>query len=416
MSEAGYIRKRKFQAAFSSLCFYICRVFPIKPNLISVCSFEGKGGFGCNPKYIVQEIHDRNPEIKFVWFVNDMTKCFPDYIRKVPNTLWSRAYWLSRSKVWIDNYRKPYGTIKRKEQCYINTWHATVGFKSIGKWRGDSFSEIAYLVSDNDSRMIDKVLIDSEWCREMYPKGLIYGGEFLWAGAPRDDVLYGNREKIKRNFRIIRNLPDDAKIIMYAPTFREKKKGGKRSVFSREGSLDGDKLLKSLSIRFGGNWYLCIRAHPQLINQGTKLIREIDEDRVIDVSHEDDMNELLAAMDAFITDYSSAAMEAGFCRMPVFIYADDIKEYVEDRGSLLWNLSEDTDLDVKNNRDITPGIDAILPYPIAKDNEELAKKIIEFDEKSYNLKSNMFERNIKLLFDGKASSRTADYIEQYILR
>ncbi len=48
-------------------------------------------------------------------FVNDMQKEFPDYIKKVPNTLWSRAYWLSTSKIWIDNYRKPYGTIKKKE-------------------------------------------------------------------------------------------------------------------------------------------------------------------------------------------------------------------------------------------------------------------------------------------------------------
>ena len=121
-AEARYIAKRKIKAMLNSICFYFCRIFPIKNNLISVCTFEGKGGYGCNPKYIVQELHRRNPDYEFVWFVNDMTKEFPDYIKKVPNTLWSRAYWLSRSKLWIDNYRKPYGTVKRAGQYYINVY------------------------------------------------------------------------------------------------------------------------------------------------------------------------------------------------------------------------------------------------------------------------------------------------------
>lgn len=102
-AEKMYILRRQVQAKFQSLCFLACRIFPVDDNLISVCSFEGRGGFGCNPKYIVEELHSRNPEYKFVWFVNDVSKEFPDYIQKVENTLWNRAYWLTRSKVWIDN-------------------------------------------------------------------------------------------------------------------------------------------------------------------------------------------------------------------------------------------------------------------------------------------------------------------------
>ena len=39
-----------------------------------------------------------------------------------------------------------------------------------------------------------------------------------------------------------------------------------------------------------------------------------------------DRYEILAAMDAYITDYSSACFEAGFAHIPVFIYADDIEK------------------------------------------------------------------------------------------
>ena len=230
MKERSYIFYRKVKASLNKLCFYLCSIFPIKNKLISVCTFEGKGGFGCNPKYIVEELHRRNPNYEFVWFVNDMSKEFPNYIKKVPNTLWSRAYWLSRSKVWIDNYRKPYGTRKRKGQIYINTWHATIGFKSIGLWRGDAFSKMAYLVSQNDSKMIDRVVIDSEWCAEMYPNGMVYDGDFLWAGAPRCDALYGDRKKYKDAFCKKHGISRDSKIVMFAPTFREGSKNGKRTL------------------------------------------------------------------------------------------------------------------------------------------------------------------------------------------
>ena len=86
-----YIVWRKLKAAGNKLCFVACRIFPIRNNRISICTFEGKGGFGCNPKYIAEELHQRNPNYEFIWFVNDLSKEFPPYIKKVPNTLWSSS-------------------------------------------------------------------------------------------------------------------------------------------------------------------------------------------------------------------------------------------------------------------------------------------------------------------------------------
>lgn len=157
--ETNYIRRRKIKAFRESLLYYIFRIFPIKKNRITVTTYEGKGGFCCNPKYIVKELHKRDTELEFIWLVNDPeSKEFPDYIRKEKNDIWHRAYYLTTSKVWIDNYRKPLGTKKRKGQFYVNTWHGNLGFKRIGLWRGKAFSKIAYLVSKNDSDMIDVYL------------------------------------------------------------------------------------------------------------------------------------------------------------------------------------------------------------------------------------------------------------------
>ena len=412
IKEIKYIKKRRRKALCESLCFYICRLFPIQKNLISVCTFEGKGGFGCNAKPLVEELHRRNPEYKFVWFVNDMGKQFPDYIQKVPNTLWSRAYWLTRSKVWIDNYRKSYGTRKRKGQYYLNVNHYTVAIKCTGLLRGKGFSEMAYLVSKNDSDMIDGLVIDSDWCEQCFDKALVYDGNFLKTGAPRCDVLYGDRSEYQKHFRERHNLPSDAKVVMFAPTFREGAKDGKRSVYSEIWTLDFKRLLDNLEKKFGGTWYVCVRVHPQLAPTFREYKNPDVQDRIIDESQADDMYELLAGMDAYITDYSSACFEAGFTGMPVFIYADDIEKYAIDRGSLMWNLSSDSLDHVTNNKEITPKLDLVFPFSVSTDNEELEKVIDSFDKSDYRRNLEQFNKNIGLVFDGKASGRLAEVLDK----
>lgn len=414
LKKNSYIIYRKLKALCTRIVFLLCRVFPVKKNRVSICVFEGKGGFGCNPKYIVEELHKRNAEYEFIWFVNDMSKEFPDYIKKVPNDFKNRVYWLSTSKIWIDNYRKPYGVTKRKGQYYINTWHATVAFKSIGLWRKEAFSQIAYMVSKNDSDMIDDVVIDSEWCAEVYPKGLVYNGDFLWACSPRCDILYGNRTESKKRFRANYGLEEDSKVVMFAPTFREGSINGKRTVYSDVWTIDFERLLLNLEKRFGGKWYLCIRVHPQLAEKMEAFEKPELGKRIIDVSQKPDMHELLAGMDAFITDYSSAAMDASYAHIPVFIYADDIEKYVKDRGSILWDFSRDSYAPIKNNKEMTPDIDTVLPYSLAQNNEELEKNILEFNEDEYRSAMVKFEKDIKLIFDGNGSKTVADRIESFI--
>jgi CDP-glycerol glycerophosphotransferase len=409
-AEQKYINMRKRKAFGNRLCFYVCRIFPIKKNLISVCTFEGKGGFGCNPKYVVEELHRKNPNLQFVWLVNDMEKIFPEYIKKVPNTLWSRAYWLSTSKIWIDNYRKPYGTCKRRGQYYLNVNHFTVAFKSTGLWRGKGFSTMAYMVNKNDSDMIDDLVIDSTWCEDSFKKGMVYDGSYLRTGAPRCDVLYGDRTQYHKKFCERHQIPNDSRILMFAPTFREGAKDGKRSVFSEIWTIDFARLMKNLERKFGGNWYICVRVHPQLAPSFQEYRNDEVQERLIDESQADDMYEILAAMDAYITDYSSAAFEAGFAKIPVFLYADDITQYANDRGSLMWNLTTDSLDHVTNNKLMTPDIQAVLPFSIATNNDELEKNIQTFDWNIYDKAMDAFTDEIELVFDGRASERVADVL------
>lgn len=395
-SEKAYIRKRKRKAAVLSMVYHLLWIFPVRRNKIVFTAFEGDGGYCCNPRYIAEALLKRQEAYEMVWLVNNMSRQFPDGIRKVRNTFWRRVYHLATAKVWVDNSRKAYGTAKRKNQMYIQTWHAALEFKAVGKFRGDRFPKIAYLVSEYDSKLADYVLSNSEWCTRLYPEMLLYDGEIWKTGSPRCDVLVSGREQKYKEIRERYHIPGDAKIVMFAPTFRGGSQRGKRQVYVEEPTLDFASLTEALRKRFGGEWYVMLRLHPQLAAQleGIPLRNRVEH--MVDVSQADDMNEVLAAADVFITDYSSSAFDAINMYLPVFLYADDLKEYVEERGELMWDMHK-------------------LPFPVAESNERLQGDILGFSEEAYRKGIGDFLEEHGVLEDGHASERVAERIWEAVM-
>ncbi len=363
--EEKYIEERRKKANRLSRKFKTCGLLPIKNNKIVFSAFEGDGGFGCNPKYIAEELHRRDGSLQMVWLTHEPNRWeFPDYIKVVKDTDWNTAYHLSTAKVWVDNYRKPWGTVKRPGQYYFQTWHASIGFKAVGLYRGDKFPKIARIVSQADSDLIDYMIINSDYCEKVYPKKLLYSGKMLKFGSPRCDCLFKRRKEYYTGIRKRFALKEDTKILMYAPTFRGGNQKGKKQVVAEAPSIDFDMLEKTLKEKFSGEWIFFLRLHPQLSAQLKKMPLLKSNEKFIDVSQEPDMSELLAASDVLITDYSSCAFDAAFGQIPVFLYADDIQEYVENRGQFMWKREE-------------------LPFSIAETNEELSDHILGYDQNKY---------------------------------
>ncbi len=395
--EQRHIHKRIWKSRIQSILFYLCRGFPIHRKKIVFCCIEGTTGYTCNPKYIAEELIRREEGFQLVWLVNDMGKKFPKEVKAVHNTLLNRAYHLSTAHFWIDNSRKQLEVRKRRGQIYIQTWHAKLGFKPTCLDRGASFSRIAYLVSKHDSDMIDYVLSNSRWYDETLSTGMLYNGKTLRTGSPRCDILVKNRMDRKKAVRKKYGIPEDAKILMYAPTFRGGSQEVNRTIEAGCFSLDYDCLIHALENRFGGCWYIFLRLHPQLVARNLdRNIREIVsvEGRIVDISRVDDMYELLAGCNAFMTDYSSAAFDAAVMRVPVFLYAEDSREYQKERGRLLWKLEE-------------------LPFPFAVSNDELERSIINFDEKAYLRGLEQLFADVEMVEDGLAAKRVADVLEGF---
>lgn len=393
-AEQRYISRRKCKAFLYSLVYYACRIFSVKRNKIVMWTFEGNGGYGCSPRYIAEELRRRGDAFEIVWLVDHEDTSFPPNIRTVKSTLWSRAYHLSTAGYWISNTRTFFGTKKRRETTYLQTWHGTVSLKPIGKFRGEKFSKIAYLVSAADSKLIDYALSGSRWCTEMWPDGLVYDGKILETGTPRCDVFYTNMREKRRQLREAYGLPRDANILIYAPTFRGGSQSTVRRVRAKAAPLDFGRLTAVLEQRFGGTWYIFLRLHPQLAAQMKRMpVHDDTGGRLIDVSQRPDMNEIMAATDAIITDYSTVIFEGFLTGQPGFIYADDLEEYIADRGGLMFSMDE-------------------IPFPVAKNNDELLENIRSFDAIAYENKRRAFIKKAGMIEDGHASERIVDLIEK----
>ena len=392
--EKKYIKRRK-KIAFLTYIFYnVMRIFPINKKKIVFTTFEGDGGYCCNPRYIADELLKRDKGFELIWLINNTAKQFPPGIRGIKNSFWNRAYHLATASVWIDNSRKTYGTAKRKNQLYIQTWHAAIGFKPVGLFREKLFPKIAYLVSEHDSKLIDYVISNSEWCTRLIPDMLLYNGTIIKTGSPRCDIFFIRREEIYRDIRSRYALPQDAKIVLFAPTFRGGSQKGSRKVFVEEPTLDFSRTIKALEQKFGGTWFVFLRLHPQLAAQFNKFPLKNGVTGMIDVSQADDMNEIAAASDVLITDYSSSAFDVINMYMPVFLYTEDLEKYIKERGKLMWDMHS-------------------LPFSVAEDNDELVENIEKFDTEEYKKKVDEFSQEHGVLEDGHASERVVDTIERF---
>ncbi len=394
-SDAKYIEMRKRKAGRLSALFRVLWLLPVKRKKIVFASYEGDGGFCCNPRYVAEELHKRHPEYEMVWLLHDTTKPFPDYIRPVKDTTFNSAYHLATSKVWIENYRKPFGTLKRKNQLYIQCWHASIGFKAVGLFRGDAFPKIARMVSEWDSSLADYFVSNSKYCDDVYPKKLLYNGPTIRTGSPRVDPLVNDKEELRAQLRKELGLSTDVKLILFAPTFRGGSQQGKREVTSETPQIDFSRLITSMEKRSGGEWKVLLRLHPTLAARLDEMPLDYKDERLMDVSQMPDISQIMGGCDMVITDYSSCAFDAAFADIPVLLFADDVQEYIQYRGKFMWEREE-------------------LPFDIAENNDELEVNVMNFDFDRYLLRVREFMSKHEVIEDGHASERVADVVERCI--
>lgn len=348
--------------------------------------------YACNPRAITEyllEFHSDEYEIYWAFekgaIPNDLDK------RIICVRKYSFAYFraMYTSKFVITNLRNyvMYTMFKKKKgQKYIMTWHSSIRLKRIEKDAAEQLGEKYMKRAALDSKMCDLMLSNSRLFTSQLRNTFGYEGEILENCIPRNCMFY---DETKRNMSYINirrtmGFDFDTKIVLYAPTFRNKSSDLKYY------HIDWDKVIPEFEKMLGGNVKVLLRLHPNM-SRIKDLSQITNYDNVYDVTQAPDITEFLFAANAMITDYTSAMFDFAILKKPCFIYAIDKDEY--DRG-FYWELEQ-------------------LPFPIAESEEQLVHNIELFSLESYIDSLNRFVNEVwGLNEDGQACERMYNWMRR----
>lgn len=372
---------RRILWACYAIIMIVFRVFPINDNKVVVVNYFGKG-YGDNAKYILERLLGINKQLDLVWALQNMSDFLPKEVRPVKYMSLKYFYELSTAKVWVDNCRKQAYIKKRKGQYYIQTWHGDIGPKKV---EGEAIHDLynSYIkAAKKDSKMADLFVSGNASFSERYRTAFWYYGEIAECGYPRRDILFSMVEDSKKSIMESIGIPKGCKIVLYAPTFRS------GDVDLSMYMLNWSDVIESLAKRFGGDWIVLVRLHPNISELSSKLMLPKE---AIDVTNYPDMQELLAVSDVCISDYSSSLFEFAVTGRPGFICAKDYLKY-------------------KEGRDVYIELDKTF-FPFAQSEEELLRSIEQFDDSVYQERLFDFLHNqIGYLEDGHASEYIGNVI------
>lgn len=358
------------------------RHLPIQKNKIILWANSFKQ-YGCSPKYITEYILKNYPEkFDLVW-VFEHGAAIPEGLDKRVRIVYyfSIEYLkeLHTARFVICNMRTGAAHYwnKRSEQIYIQTWHSSLRLKKIEGDAAEHFDPSYIEMCKEDSKKIDLLLSGCKFSTEIFKRAFWYDGEISESGTPRCDVLINGTDDTKKKVYECYNIPLDSKLILYAPTFRS----NKPSDFL---GMDFSRLKETL----GSEWVVGARLHPN-------VLASVIPDGAISMSKYPDMQELIAAADILITDYSSCMFDMAIANKPCVLYVPDLEEYLEKERGLYFDITK-------------------LPFPIAKSMDDLCDRLKNFDSKEYQKELEEFMKTIGSFEDGHATERVCEYICSHI--
>ena len=358
--------------------------FPVKKNRVMFYVHDRKG-FTCNPRYIAEElVKQYGKDAEIIWATSHPDTC--DDIKalgiNVIKSGTSKQFGMYlRTRFFITNDAFPVWALKRPGQYWMNTWHAGMNYKHIGYDYLKPMSPVHSKIFKIKNRQPNFYLSGSEFFTEDTSASFRLNKKiFIPCGLPRNDIFFKDRPDITEKVRSFYGIDKDTKMVIFAPTFRV---GMKSSTFG----MDFKKVCDAFSERFGGKWVLLFRNHNFVKAKSTYA-------GAIDVSSYHDMQELMYASDALISDYSSCLYDFCMTGKPAFVYATDIENYMKNERSFAYPIEK-------------------WPYPIADSNDALVEKIVGFDEEDYKEKVALHLQDAGAYDNGTASEQAVAIIKKY---
>lgn len=307
-----------------SFAFQTLGLFVRRDEKLILLSASGGRKYGDSPRILFEAMKNdpRFAGYKYVWAFENPEKFDVDGSEKVQMD--SPAYFLTalKSKVWITSVNIERGLrFKKKGTIYINTWHGA-GTKKIGNACSGR--------KDYDFHGVDMMLVQSDFEREIFERDFLCRPDAIRKiGFPRNDELFHIKPEQIAEIRKELDIPDDKKVILYAPTWRDSKDGGLSYDF--DPPID----MKVWEEKLSDEYVVLFRTHPFT----TKFHVEFN-DFIRNVTSYENLNHLLAITDVLITDYSTIIYDCVIAGKPFICFGYDYDEYKDERG-FYFDLSEE---------------------------------------------------------------------------
>lgn len=385
------IIKHRISIFYCNFLFAVFHLFPLQDKIVAT-TFKGKK-YGDNPQYIYERIHECLPCIKLLWLKDKRSKDYslPTWIQPIEYRLRLRTlYHVATAKVLIDTHRYPLWIKKRAGQLFIETWHGGLGLKKI---EGDvpAFKKIKVIMDEveHTNKLSDVFISQSDHLSNIFRRAFGYKGIIWKCGYPKNDMLFGDKELTVNKVRSFFRIPNHFSLFMYAPSFRD---SFYEHIDVSVYDVDFEKLKASLETKFGGSWAILVHWHPLFAEQIKS--NNMMQKGVIDVTSYSDMQELILASDIVMSDYSSCIFDAALRDIPCFTFATDFEAYKAERG-VYYEMEE-------------------LPFPYARNNEELIKNVMNYDHNAYIQRWKAFKIRTGLHETGHASVDIANKIMEHL--
>ena len=373
---------------FTEKVFAPLKALKVKKNRVICISHRGGRQYSDSPMYITEELL-RRKGYEIIWIVNDRNAfrfLEEKGIRTVKHRSLQEIYYLNTSKVCITNlFRFPPYLAMDPEQLRINTMHGGGAYKSLLSINVDSGTVSKYdaLLARHNINRCNLCLSGSRaTSKSVYRKELRYRGEILEKGLPRNDSLLHPDPEIVRSVKEHYGVED--RMILVMPTWR--RDNSRASI-----EIDYRKLVQAFERNYGGRWKVMLRLH-HLAQIDISDLKSLYSDILVDATDYDNPQDLLAAADFLITDYSSVIWDFALKKGPMILYAPDLDAYGEERGFVIppekWKLN------------------------MARSGEELFALI---DGKSLEELAEASEDHLKVygsFESGEATKAVCDYIEE----
>lgn len=364
------------------IVLHVYWVFPVRRDRICLIN-EQSFTYGDNLKYIneyiIQNCHGK---YEVIYPVKEGSEKAPLAVSVKPMSL-KYFYYVLTSKAVYTNCGGLSYLPKRKNQLFVNTWHGGGAYKKVGT---DVWNTKYSRAEDRmNAENTDYLFSSCEAFSRMESIPMMFKKEqCLPVGLPRNDIFFRSEETIKSKVYGVLGLKKNEKLVLYAPTYRSDTSSFANSKNTREIDIDYKTVVNSLENSLGGVWRFGIRLHPRIGEV------EFDDACIVNCTKYPDMQELLYASSAVITDYSSLMWDFSLSKKPCFIYAPDIDQYETERGFY------------------TPVKE--WPFPIARSNEELILNIRRFDNIEYIARVEQHHRNLGSYEKGIACKAALDLL------